>query len=64
MLYFAYNTLQQSRFSFKKEEKIKTVIEVLLCHYIAKSLAKVIIKFKNQILPSYFFVFFRYYLFH
>ncbi len=64
MLYFAYNTLQQPRFSFKKAEKIKTVIEILLRHFITKSRAKVVIKFKNQILRSYFFVFFIQSTFH
>jgi hypothetical protein len=57
MLYFVCITLQQSRFFPKKEEKIKTVVEILLCHFIAKSSAKVIIKFKNQILYPSFFVF-------
>jgi hypothetical protein len=60
MLYFACTTLQQSRFFPKKEEKIKTVIEILLCHFIVKSSAKVIIKFKNQILCPSFFVFFKF----
>jgi len=55
MLYFVYNTLQQSRFSLKKEEKIKTVKKILLCHFICKTSAKVRIKFKKQIFREVFF---------
>tara|TARA_R110002020_G_scaffold98268_2_gene234107 strand:+ start:85552 stop:85761 length:210 start_codon:yes stop_codon:yes gene_type:complete len=48
--------LEQSRTSPKKEVKIKTVPEILLCHICYKTLAKVNIKFKNQILCPYFFL--------
>ncbi len=48
--------LQQSRTSFKKEVKIKTVPEIIICHRIVKTLAKVIIKFKNQVLYTSFFI--------
>ncbi len=55
MLYFSFNILQQSRTSLKKEVKIKTVKEILLCHFACKTLAKVIIIFNYQIFEGCFF---------
>ncbi|MFT7065990.1 MAG: hypothetical protein ACJAUO_001568 [Sediminicola sp.] len=42
--------LEQSHTSLKKEVEIKTVPDILLCHFLTQSLAKVNIIFKNQIL--------------
>lgn len=50
--------LEQSHTSFKKEVKIKTVPEILFCHFSCKTSAKVTIKFKNLYLDLNFFVYF------
>jgi hypothetical protein len=51
--------LEQSLTSFKKEVKIKTVPEILLCHFSCKTLAKVVIKFINQHLRQHFLIYFN-----
>lgn len=51
--------LEQSRTSLKKEVEIKTVPDVLLCHFSVQCFAKVDIIFKNQILWHSFFKYFK-----
>lgn len=55
-LYIFHNMLEQSHTSPKKEVKIKTVPEILLCHFSCKTSAKVIIKFLNRHLRPHFFI--------
>ncbi|HCO82075.1 MAG TPA: hypothetical protein DIT95_00890 [Arenibacter sp.] len=50
--------LEQSHTSLKKEVKIKTVPEILLCHFSCKTPAKLIIKFTYQHLCQHFFIYF------
>lgn len=42
--------LEQSRTSLKKEVEIKTVPDILFCHFLMQCSAKVNIIFKNQLL--------------
>ena len=50
--------LDQSHTSFKKEVEIKTVPEILLCHFSCKTLANVIIIFKTKHVSNDFFSYF------
>ncbi len=56
--------LEQSHTSLKKEVKIKTVPEILLCHFSCKTLANVLIKFKNRGSIVFFYDFIGFWRFY